>query len=76
MFLHEKIINHQPLSESSISPFFTTIKVLSDEIIKEIRCKGTLRKKIEQYYDINVILLRIEHEFYFVYIMQSNVMHI
>ena len=52
------------------------MKVLSDEIINEIRYKGTLRKKIEQYYDINVILLRIEHEFYFVYIMQSNVMHI
>lgn len=68
------------------------MKVLSDEIIKEIRCKGTLRKKIDQYYDINVILLRIEHEFYFflsktfplvnpgalsdMYIMQSNVMHI
>lgn len=67
------------------------MKVLSDEIIKEIRCKGTL-KKIEQYYDINVMLLRIEHEFYFflsktfplvnpgalsdMYIMQSNVMHI
>ena len=50
------------------------------------------RKKIEQYYDINVIWLRIEHEFYFflsktfplvnpgalsdMYIMQCNVMHI